>query len=66
MSKEENLKLNDFLKREDVVALMDNDMKVIAKKIDIMTQQALLQEEYQSKLNGLNMEFDKLNKKDKK
>ena len=45
MSKEENLKLNDFLKREDVVALMDNDMKVIAKKIDLMTQQALLQEE---------------------
>ena len=66
MTKEENLMLNDFLKDENVVLLMNADMKVVAKKIDLMTQQALLQEEYQSKLNGLNAEFDKLSKKDKK
>ena len=66
MTKEENLMLNDFLKDENVVLLMNADMKVVAKKIDLMTQQALLQEEYQNKLNELNAEFDKLSKKDKK
>lgn len=66
MTKEENLMLNDFLKDENVVLLMNADMKVVAKKIDLMTQQALLQEEYQNKLNELNAEFDKLTKKDKK
>lgn len=66
MTKEENLMLNEFLKNEDVVLLMNSDMKVVANKIDIMTQQALLQEEYQNKLNKLNEAFDKLNKKDKK
>ena len=63
MTKEENLMLNDFLQDENVVLLMNDDMKVVAKKIDLITQQALLQEEYQNKLNDLNAEFDKLNKK---
>lgn len=66
MTKEENLLLNDFLKDENVVLLMNDKMKVVAKKIDLMTKQALLQEEYQNKANEIRVEFEKLNKKEKK
>lgn len=65
MNKEETIMLNDFLKDESVVLLMSAEMKALAKKVDIMTKQALLQEEFQKQYADLNMELDKL-KKEKK
>lgn len=65
MNKEETIMLNDFLKDESVVLLMSDEMKALAKKVDIMTKQALLQEEFQKQYADLNMELDKL-KKEKK
>lgn len=66
LTKEENMLLNDFLKDENVVLLMNDKMKIVAKKIDLMTKQALLSEEYQNKANEIRIEFEKLNKAGKK
>lgn len=66
LTKEENMLLNDFLKDENVVLLMNDKMKIVAKKIDLMTRQALLSEEYQNKANEIRVEFEKLNKVGKK
>ena len=57
--------LNDFLKNENVQLLMNDDLKTLSKKINIMTQQALLQEQFQKSLADLNVELEKLNKKKK-
>lgn len=65
MNKEETIMLNDFLKDENVQLLMNDDLKTLSKKINIMTQQALLQEQFQKSLADLNVELEKLNKKKK-
>ena len=65
MNKEETIMLNDFLKDENVQLLMNDDLKTLSKKINIMTQQALLQEQFQKSLSDLNVELEKLNKKKK-
>ena len=66
MNKEETIMLNEFLKDESVVLLMSDDMKRLAKKVDIMTRQALLQEQFQKQYGDLNLELEKLNKKKEK
>lgn len=65
MNKEETIMLNDFLKDENVVLLMSEDMKKLSKKVDIMTKQALLQEQFHKEYSELAMELEGLDKKEK-
>ena len=64
MNKEETIMLNDFLKDENVVLLMSEGMKKLSKKVDIMTKQALLNEQFQKDYSKLAKELEDLNKKE--
>ena len=64
MNKEETIMLNDFLKDENVVLLMSDEMKKLSKKVDIMTKQALLNEKFQKDYAELAKELEDLNKKE--
>ena len=64
MNKEETIMLNDFLNDEKVVLLMSEDMKKLSKKVDIMTKQALLNEQFQKDYSKLAKELEDLNKKE--
>lgn len=64
MNKEETIMLNDFLNDENVVLLMSEDMKKLSKKVDIMTKQALLNEQFQKDYSELAKELEDLNKKE--
>lgn len=64
MNKEETIMLNDFLKDENVVLLMSEDMKKLSKKVDIMTKQALLNEQFQKDYSALAKDLEDLNKKE--
>lgn len=64
MNKEETIMLNDFLKNESVVELMSDEMKKLSKKVDIMTKQALLNEQFQKDYAELAKELENLNKKE--
>lgn len=63
MNKEETIMLNDFLNDENVVLLMSEDMKKLSKKVDIMTKQALLNEQFQKDYSELAKQLEDLNKK---
>jgi len=56
--------LNDFLNDENVVLLMSEDMKKLSKKVDIMTKQALLNEQFQKDYSELAKQLEDLNKKE--
>lgn len=64
MNKEETIMLNDFLKDENVVLLMSDEMKKLSKKVDIMTKQALLNEQFQKDYAELAKDLESLNKKE--
>lgn len=64
MNKEETIMLNDFLKDENVVLLMSDEMKKLSKKVDIMTKQALLNEQFQKDYSELAKQLEDLNKKE--
>ena len=64
MNKEETIMLNDFLNDEKVVLLMSEDMKKLSKKVDIMTKQALLNEQFQKDYSELAKQLEDLNKKE--
>ena len=64
MNKEETIMLNDFLKNESVVELMSDEMRKLSKKVDIMTKQALLNEQFQKDYAELAKELENLNKKE--
>lgn len=64
MNKEETIMLNDFLNDENVVLLMSEDMKKLSKKVDIMTKQALLNEQFQKDYAELAKQLEDLNKKE--
>lgn len=64
MNKEETIMLNDFLKDENVVLLMSEGMKKLSKKVDIMTKQALLNEQFQKDYSELAKQLEDLNKKE--
>lgn len=64
MNKEETIMLNDFLNDENVVLLMSEDMKKLSKKVDIMTKQALLNEQFQKDYAELAKKLEDLNKKE--
>ena len=64
MNKEETIMLNDFLKDENVVLLMSDEMKKLSKKVDIMTKQALLNEQFQKDYSELVKQLEDLNKKE--
>jgi len=64
MNKEETIMLNDFLNDENVVLLMSEDMKKLSKKVDIMTKQALLNEQFQKDYSELAKQLEDLNKKE--
>lgn len=64
MNKEETIMLNDFLNDENVVLLMSEEMKKLSKKVDIMTKQALLNEQFQKDCSELAKQLEDLNKKE--
>lgn len=64
MNKEETIMLNDFLNDENVVLLMSDEMKKLSKKVDIMTKQALLNEQFQKDYSELAKQLEDLNKKE--
>lgn len=64
MNKEETIMLNDFLNDENVVLLMSEEMKKLSKKVDIMTKQALLNEQFQKDYSELAKQLEDLNKKE--
>lgn len=64
MNKEETIMLNDFLNDENVVLLMSEDMKKLSKKVDIMTKQELLKEQFQKDYSELAKQLEDLNKKE--
>ena len=57
MTKEQTIMLNEFFKREDVQALMNDNMKKIATKFDLMAEYSLLREECESKLAEINLKI---------
>ena len=58
--------LNSFLHLDEVVALENKDLSILADKLDIIVKQIILQEQFNKDMQELNKSFDELEDKEEK
>lgn len=58
--------LNNFLHSDEVVALENKEVSILADKLDIIVKQIILQEQFNKDMQELNKSFDELEDKEEK